>query len=327
MNGYLRDRIQERARLAWNRPNRMVPENLTASWLLPIGRFFRLHGGPVRFAVAKVTLPVIFLAIIFGGAMLAGGRSYYNWRAGTGRRSAAATDAPKLKMVEDEALPFYGSEPVRHQTPVLGNRAVGRERAQIPHHDRRKGASPGSTTRSCRGLKRLPALCEYSLSVHALSAAGIYRGLVSTSAAYRRRRATPNCRSQQVNVMPADDLPRLLNPMEPKDKKKKKPVRVDDDELLKANSELQRVWSKFGILEPIPDAALPAARKVWHTQGLADRMVAEFVAGASGEVFLYVNDAVLPFLPPFTLFYANNSGKAEVTLQRSAVAATQISSK
>ena len=45
-------------------------------------------------------------------------------------------------------------------------------------------------------------------------------------------------------------------------------------------------------------------------------MVAEFVAGASGEVFLYVNDAVLPFLPPFTLFYDNNSGKAEVTLQR-----------
>jgi hypothetical protein len=45
-------------------------------------------------------------------------------------------------------------------------------------------------------------------------------------------------------------------------------------------------------------------------------MVADFVAAESGEVFLYVNDAVIPLLPPFTLFYDNNSGTAKVTLQR-----------
>ena len=47
-------------------------------------------------------------------------------------------------------------------------------------------------------------------------------------------------------------------------------------------------------------------------------MAADFVAGASGEVFLYVNDAaqILPFLGPLGSFYKNNSGTAKITLQR-----------
>jgi hypothetical protein len=120
-----------------------------------------------------------------------------------------------------------------------------------------------------------------------------------------------------INVMPADDLPRPLNPTNRQDKKKK-PVRVDDSEILDANSDLQSNWRKFGKFEPIPSEALPAAREVWRKQGLADRLVADFVAAESGEVFLYVNDAiqVFPFLGPFKLYYDNNSGAAQVTLQR-----------
>jgi hypothetical protein len=47
-------------------------------------------------------------------------------------------------------------------------------------------------------------------------------------------------------------------------------------------------------------------------------MVAEFTAAASGELFLYVNDAIqlAPFFGNFDLFYRNNSGSAEVTVQR-----------
>ncbi len=47
-------------------------------------------------------------------------------------------------------------------------------------------------------------------------------------------------------------------------------------------------------------------------------MVADFVAPVSGEVFLYVNDAiqVFPFFGPFERFYNNNSGTAHVTIQR-----------
>ncbi len=47
-------------------------------------------------------------------------------------------------------------------------------------------------------------------------------------------------------------------------------------------------------------------------------MVADLTAEASGELFLYVNDGVqiVPFLGPFDLYYENNSGSAEVTVQR-----------
>jgi hypothetical protein len=59
-------------------------------------------------------------------------------------------------------------------------------------------------------------------------------------------------------------------------------------------------------------AALPAARGVWHKQGLATLMVADFIAAETGELFLYVNDAIqfFPFPGPFDLFYRNNSGNA-----------------
>ena len=120
---------------------------------------------------------------------------------------------------------------------------------------------------------------------------------------------------EEINVMPADDLPRLLNPTSPEDKTKR-PVHVDDKEILAANSDLRSKWLEFGTFKPIPIEALPAAREIWRKQALADRMVAEFVAAESGEVFLYVNDAVVPFLPLFTLFYDNNTGTARVTLQR-----------
>ena len=46
-------------------------------------------------------------------------------------------------------------------------------------------------------------------------------------------------------------------------------------------------------------------------------MVVDFTATASGELFLYVNDAVrLPFGGPFNRYYNNNGGSAEVSMQR-----------
>jgi len=77
-------------------------------------------------------------------------------------------------------------------------------------------------------------------------------------------------------------------------------------------------WPKFGNFEPIQKDALPRAQAVWQQQGLSSLMVAEFTAAASGELFLYVNDAIqlAPFFGNFDLFYQNNSGGAEVTVQR-----------
>ncbi len=123
---------------------------------------------------------------------------------------------------------------------------------------------------------------------------------------------------EAVNAMPADDLPRPRNPTDRKDKEEY-PIRVEDSaEFAEASSELRRNWREFGHFEQIPQAALPAARDVWRKQGLATLMVADFIAPESGELFLYVNDAVqiFPFLGPFDLFYSNNGGTAQVSLQR-----------
>jgi len=123
---------------------------------------------------------------------------------------------------------------------------------------------------------------------------------------------------EAINVMPADELPRQLNPIDPEDTKTR-PVRLEQtDEFKDPMSELRRNWQPFGNFEPIPAAALPAAGNVWRKQGLAERMVADFVAAESGELFLYVNDAVqlFPFFGPFERYYRNNSGTAQVQLQR-----------
>jgi hypothetical protein len=123
---------------------------------------------------------------------------------------------------------------------------------------------------------------------------------------------------EAINVMPADQLPRPLNPMDPEDKTTR-PVRLEDTaEFKDPASELHRSWQPFGNFAPIPAAALPAAGNVWRKQGLADRMVADFVAADTGEIFLYVNDAVqlFPLLGPFNKYYNNNSGTAQVQLQR-----------
>ena len=48
------------------------------------------------------------------------------------------------------------------------------------------------------------------------------------------------------------------------------------------------------------------------------RLVAEFTAAKTGELFLSVNDAMpgIPFYGPVRAFYANNAGTARVTVER-----------
>jgi hypothetical protein len=97
------------------------------------------------------------------------------------------------------------------------------------------------------------------------------------------------------------------------------PIHVQDTpEFAHAGSNLPRNWQEFGDFEPIPKPALAAARAAWRGQGLAELMVADFVAPESGELFLYVNDAIqiFPFGGPFRLYYNNNSGTAQVRVQR-----------
>ncbi len=65
----------------------------------------------------------------------------------------------------------------------------------------------------------------------------------------------------------------------------------------------------------IPATAAGADPKGPH---LRKTFVSQFVAPASGELFLYLNDAIaaVPFGPTVTRFYKNNSGSAKVVVER-----------
>jgi hypothetical protein len=308
MNGFLRDRIQERARFAWNRPGRTAADG-KASWLLTIGRFMRLHGWPLRIAFTKVALPLIFLIAVFGLTLLAGGRSYFNWRAGTGK---LCESAGSVTAVGEQPIPAHALFDTSELCWASGLWVEKGRKYRIwiavkdPWFDRTimSGAN-GFQLYSFHQLIALPIRRSYR--------ADWFQPAVRIG-----KEGDAELPLEEINVMPADDLPRPRNPIDPNDKEKR-PVQVEDtDEFAKADSDLRRNWPKSDDFERIPDAALPAARDVWRKQGLAESMVAEFVAPESGEVFLYVNDAiqVFPFLGPFELFYRNNSGTAQVNLQR-----------
>jgi hypothetical protein len=75
--------------------------------------------------------------------------------------------------------------------------------------------------------------------------------------------------------------------------------------------------SRLAVNQKIPDAELPAAKKIRAKYDLRNTYVSNFTAHSDGELFLYVNDAIaaIPFLKPFTSFYDNNTGKAKVTIK------------
>jgi hypothetical protein len=115
---------------------------------------------------------------------------------------------------------------------------------------------------------------------------------------------------QEINGARPDTVPRLRD-LTDRDNKNTYPVEIGD-----ASRELKLL--KFEWFDPIPKGALPAAQEVWRQQDLSSRMVADFTAAASGELFVYVNDGIqmVPLLGPFDRYYKNNSGSALVTVQR-----------
>ena len=314
MNSFLRDRIQERARLAWNTPRRMVTEIGEPTPLLRIGRFMRLHAGPVRFAFADLFLPLIFLAIIYGGAALTVGRSYFAWRDGTAgfkwtwlpQPFCNATDGPTV--MDDKVFTakssFATSNPCWSSGLWVEKDRKYRISIEIkdPWFDR-------TIMTGVNGFQLNTGWQPVFVPFRRWISAAWFQPIARIGA-----NADAELPLQPIDGALPDKLPRQRDPRKDSTDLKdedKYPVRVED-------SMPAQQWPKFGNFEPIPKDVLPRAQAVWQQQGLAPLMVAEFTAAASGELFLYVNDAIqlAPFFGNFDLFYRNNSGSAEVTVQR-----------
>jgi hypothetical protein len=287
----------------------MLPNIGKASWLLTIGRVMRLYAWPLRLAFTNLVVPAIFLTAIFGAALLAAGRNYFNWSAGTGElcESAGSVTAVGEQPMTARA-PFDTSKLCWGSGLWVENGHRYRIWIDVkdPWFDR-------TTMSGANGFKRYDIRYLSALPIRRLYRADWFQPVARIGA-----EGYAELPLEAVNAMPADGLPRPRNPTNPKDKQTY-PVRIEDTaEFADTNGELRRNWRKLGYFEPIPQAALPAARDVWRKQGLANLMVADFTAPESGELFLYVNDAiqVFPFLGPFERFYNNNSGTALVSFQR-----------
>jgi uncharacterized protein (DUF2235 family) len=311
MNSFLRDRIQERARLAWNTPRRMVTEIGDPTPLLRVGRFMRLHAGWVEFLFAKILVPAVFLLIVFGAAFLAVGRSYFGWRDATTELKWKLLSPPFCTATKD-GLQIVGELALPAKTPFETKNPCWSSGFWV-EKDRKYRISitikdPWFDRTIMTGVN------GFQLSQGWQPVFIPFRRWISEDWFQPIARIGANADAEvplrSIDGALPDKLPRLRDPtkdiLRPTDKDVY-PVRVAESDP-----------PTFGNFEPIPPTELPAVQELWKQQNLASVMVADFTAAASGELFLYVNDAVqfAPFFGPFKLFYQNNSGSAVVTVQR-----------
>jgi hypothetical protein len=311
MNSFLRDRIHERARLTWNTPRRMVTEIGDPTPLLRIGPSIGQHVAWLPKILTALLLRGVFVPVVYGAVLLMVGRSSFTSYDRTAGFCHAARD---LTEVGEVAL--RGSTVFRTDNPCWSSGLwVEKDRKyriwitiKDPWFDRTIMTGVNGFQMSSG---RQPGFVPF-------------RRWISEAWFHPIARIGANADAEaplrSIDGALPDKLPRQRDPtrviLRPTDKNLY-PVRVED-------SAPAQQWRKFGLFEPIPkdalppESALPQAQAVWRQQNLASLMVADFTAAASGELFLYVNDAIqlAPFLGPFDLFYQNNSGSAEVTVQR-----------
>jgi hypothetical protein len=283
--------------------------------LLKIGRVMRLKAGWLQTAVAVFLVPGIFLVAVYGTALLAVGRSYFGWRDGTAGfkwtlLSPAFCNATKqLKIV--------GGEPLRVETLFETKNPCWSSGLWVEKDHKYRIWIAVKDPWFDRTI--MSGVNGFQLATSKQLAAVPLRRWISADWFQPIARIGANADAelplQSIDGTLPDKLPRQRDPTKPDTNLKdedKYPVRVED------SKPPPQPWPEFGWFEPIPPGALPAAQEVWRQQGLASLMVADFTATASGELFLYVNDAIqlAPLLGPFDLFYKNNSGSAEVTVRR-----------
>lgn len=83
-------------------------------------------------------------------------------------------------------------------------------------------------------------------------------------------------------------------------------------------SELPNVSALHDIAKPISAEALEQRLGCERNNGISPSnvLVSEITARSTGELFVYVNDAVLMFPGLTNLFYRNNSGTAAISAER-----------
>jgi hypothetical protein len=336
-NGALRDTIRERARLAW-KADRKASRAFVAKkgLLLSVANFMRHHAGWLHTLFARRLMPAGFLFAIFSSALLIVCNSVF-----TGRVALGDICSPPMIKKAGSAEPMRG-KPVSDDPTDAGSvfetrkfcwwsgLAVEKGRKYRVWLDIEEPWFDRTIMTGVNGFDTDSWTTYLVLPMRRLLGAAWFQPVVRVGT-----KGMNDIPLEAVNVMPADEQPRRMNPTLPEEDdidrtKHRYPIRVE--EALEDGDPLKATLKRLGDFQPIAAIDLPAAGKVWGTQNLTGRVVAEFVAPDSGELFFYVNDAVQIFptvlpccwtprlLAPFQgwygKFYDNNSGTARIKVQR-----------
>lgn len=350
-NSLLRDGIQERARLAWYRPDRKASvKNLSRlNILFRFGGFMQRNGSWIHFPFAKIVFPIVSIIAIYGLGLVIGSSSFFTWRLATGQ----VCESPETKA--ERAKRAGGKVPAN----IAPAQPVGDDAAQATELFRvdqfcwasRLAVEKGRKYRvwidmedpwfdrtiltGVNGFQTYERHHYFALPLRRQFGADWFQPLVRVG-----EKGLNDQPLQAVNTMAADELPRRMHPDLPAEKdndksKNRYPVHLEDATELPDPADAEKLKKlKSDVAGMSTFDALPksdTARKVWDAHRLASRMVAEFVAPDSGELFFYVNDAVqiLPgflrwvfpakyaaYFGPDDQYYKNNSGTARITVQR-----------
>ncbi|MEK9279416.1 MULTISPECIES: DUF2235 domain-containing protein [unclassified Bradyrhizobium] len=351
LNSVLRDGIQERARLAWYRPDRKASlKHLSrVNVLFRFGGFMQRKAWWIRLLFAKIVFPFAFIVAIYSSALMIASNSFFTWRVATGqvcespetkteREKKAglnvATSIAPAKPVSDTAL--QASELFKVEQFCWASRlAVEKGRKYRIWIDMDEPWFDRTIMTGVNGFQTYEIHHYLALPIRRLFGADWFQPVVRVG-----EKGLNDQPLQAVNVVSADELPRRMNPTLPAERdmdksKNRYPVRLEDatglpdpadtEKLKKLKDEI----AKMGTFDAL--AQDDTARKIWDAQHLTDRVVAEFVAPDSGELFFYVNDAVQIFpgflrwlvpakfaayFGPDEQYYKNNSGTARITVQR-----------
>ncbi|AWL93532.1 uncharacterized protein (DUF2235 family) [Bradyrhizobium ottawaense] len=331
-NGTLRDDIEERARLAWNTSRRRASMKHIdkPGPLMRFGHWMRLNASPAQRVITRGLVPAVFLIAIFGSAALIVSSSLF-----TGRLALGSVCSPPT--VKGSAA-FQTGTPVTDE-PVdaralfdtrdfcwWSGLAVEKGRKYRVFLEIKEPWFDRTIMSGANGFATYEPHHYVALPERRLFAADWFQPVVRVGS-----KGINDLPLKAVNVMPADEFPRRMKPTLPAEEdisrsRNRYPVRLDD------TAEFKGRLDGLGKFEPIPPVMLAEAGQAWTKQLLTGRVVAEFVAPESGELFFYVNDAVQIFprlLPeslvpswldaiqgPHDLFYRNNSGTAKIKVQR-----------
>lgn len=294
LNRSLHNLIEQRARLAWNRSARGTRSIHTGTAMLTIARMGRRYGYPIRLFFKGVLLPNALVVILFTATLLYIFRVTFTFQSIAGN-ICAETNSPTTVLRDETAQRLFEVSELCWASGLSVNKGQ-RYRVKIviqePWFDRTKMAGT-------RGFELNYASLIVSLPMRRLYQAGWFVPILRIG-----ERGSVEIPLEAADPTSLDESDRI----------KYRPLLLENvPQFTNEYSELLTL----GPFDPIPDSAIHAANNIWKQSGLAADLVAEFTAPKSGEVFLYVNDAIqpYPFFGPLDRFYRNNRGSARVTLE------------